>query len=475
MKKSIFLFISAAAILLLAGCAKEADDSGRIPMRVAPTVAEETKGSLDSDNLQEFFLRIVSSDHLFCDCDKFSRAGSSWASSRQFYWKNDTDPVTYTAAYFGYHDFTAEEFDNGVILTLPNNQRSRDRINGADLIVVPSATIKCEDTADGVLPLAFSHALAKVRFVLTLSEDFYYNGYVSGGCPLINAFIYSTQNFQFTPATGEVVAQTDTKQRIKPFLSEFVPGTAADMKSKVVYEVILVPQTIPAGELSVTFNVCEDGYSWSNPEEITLSPGQNSDIYINVDFAPGPTQQINGHKYVEMGDGLKWATCNVGANLPQDNGDDFFWSSVDAVEFTKWRFGYSSYTQFINPKYNDRTIPTLLPEDDAATSNWGAPWRMPTMKEMSVLADREKFEWSGNESSGFWVISKVPGYEGNRIYFHIGKGSSIHGSLTNSIVWLSTFLVDDQYFDGYWFLIPTGPGKMTEAIKVNMPVRAVAD
>ena len=31
--------------------------------------------------------------------------------------------------------------------------------------------------------------------------------------------------------------------------------------------------------------------------------------------------EINGHEYVEMGDGLKWATCNVGASVPQEAGD----------------------------------------------------------------------------------------------------------------------------------------------------------
>lgn len=32
---------------------------------------------------------------------------------------------------------------------------------------------------------------------------------------------------------------------------------------------------------------------------------------------------ISGHEFVEMGDGLKWAACNVGANRPEEFGDYF--------------------------------------------------------------------------------------------------------------------------------------------------------
>lgn len=35
------------------------------------------------------------------------------------------------------------------------------------------------------------------------------------------------------------------------------------------------------------------------------------------------TYQINGHEYVDLGlpSGLKWATCNVGANSPEEFGE----------------------------------------------------------------------------------------------------------------------------------------------------------
>ena len=34
----------------------------------------------------------------------------------------------------------------------------------------------------------------------------------------------------------------------------------------------------------------------------------------------------NGHEYVDLGLSVKWATCNVGAETPEDYGDYFAWA-----------------------------------------------------------------------------------------------------------------------------------------------------
>ena len=37
----------------------------------------------------------------------------------------------------------------------------------------------------------------------------------------------------------------------------------------------------------------------------------------------GDTTKINGHEYVDLGLSVKWATCNVGADSPEEYGDYF--------------------------------------------------------------------------------------------------------------------------------------------------------
>ena len=129
-------------------------------------------------------------------------------------------------------------------------------------------------------------------------------------------------------------------------------------------------------------------------------------------------------EYVEMGDGLKWATVNVGATAPQGYGDYFAWGE------TQPKIEYSWNTYFDNPsgdgntfiKYTTNKDTQLRPEDDAATVNWGGDWRMPTEADWIALGNSADFEWNwtddyqGTGVSGEIVTSKVSGFEGNSIF-----------------------------------------------------------
>ena len=95
-----------------------------------------------------------------------------------------------------------------------------------------------------------------------------------------------------------------------------------------------------------------------------------------------PENIINGHEYVDLGlpSGLKWATCNVGANTPEEYGNYYAWGEI--VPKTD---------------YSDENCATLGKQlsdisgnanYDAATANWGASWRMPTKEE--IMAELSK-------------------------------------------------------------------------------------
>lgn len=171
----------------------------------------------------------------------------------------------------------------------------------------------------------------------------------------------------------------------------------------------------------------------------------------------GPTQ-INGHKFVAMGDGLKWATCNIGASKPEEHGDFFIWgetepcySSFDPLiwkEDQMYAYETSKYFTHESPinaiKYNGPDGKTVLePSDDAATSNWGDTWRMPTAKEFEKLLDENLFTWEKttvNGVEGFTVTSKVEGYEGNSIFFPFTKhfkARSLTSIFPTSAYWTS--------------------------------------
>ena len=113
------------------------------------------------------------------------------------------------------------------------------------------------------------------------------------------------------------------------------------------------------------------------------------------------------HAYVDLGlpSGLLWATCNVGADNPEDYGDYFAWGETQPKDTYNWNTyqycngSYNTLTKYCNNSsygYNGFTdnLTTLLPEDDAATANWGSDWRMPTEGEWQELYDNTTVTWT---------------------------------------------------------------------------------
>ena len=115
----------------------------------------------------------------------------------------------------------------------------------------------------------------------------------------------------------------------------------------------------------------------------------------------------NGHEYVDLGlpSGLLWATCNVGANTPEEYGDYFAWGETtpkDTYNWSTYRYcngDYGKLTKYCSISiYGDNgftdTLTVLFPEDDAATANWGDGWCMPTADQWRELSDNTITAWT---------------------------------------------------------------------------------
>lgn len=104
------------------------------------------------------------------------------------------------------------------------------------------------------------------------------------------------------------------------------------------------------------------------------------------------------HEYVDLGlpSGLLWATCNVGANSPEECGNYYAWGETQPKDYYGWEnylfYGEGEYPWITCTKYNHNGL-TLLPEDDPATQ-WGASWRMPTVEDWQELFDNTTNEWT---------------------------------------------------------------------------------
>ena len=113
----------------------------------------------------------------------------------------------------------------------------------------------------------------------------------------------------------------------------------------------------------------------------------------------------NVHDWVDLGLSVKWATCNIGANKPEDYGDYYAWGETS----TK-----SSYTENNSKTYGKRFSDIGgKSQYDAARSNWGGTWRMPTESELEELKNKCTWKWTTqNGVKGY----KITGPNGNSIF-----------------------------------------------------------
>ncbi len=252
-----------------------------------------------------------------------------------------------------------------------------------------------------------------------------------------------------------VVARQGSQQALLGYIFS-LPGdvngdgnvTMADANAVVNYFLSTDKENI------TNFNVASANIN--GDEDITMADANQ----IVNGFLSGGTVKYdpyNGHEYVDLGLSVKWATCNVGAEKPEDYGDYFTWgetektTSICGVAWDEYRFcklvGFSDDEEFqgdydvegqgtlcVLSKYNSTDGKTVLDaEDDAAAVNWGGAWRMPTVDELKELYENCTWEYKDdfNGVSGYKVTSKKTGYTDKYIFLPLAG------------------FIDDFCYDGY--------------------------
>ena len=172
----------------------------------------------------------------------------------------------------------------------------------------------------------------------------------------------------------------------------------------------------------------------------TISEGFTAICTITVD-----------RQYVDLAlpSGIMWATCNMGADNPEDAGSFFAWGETESkTEFSWSTYNYCNGSETAITKYciisTNGTVDnktSLDSEDDVAHVCWGGNWRMPTKDEFSELIENCTWTWTTlNGKSGY----RVTGPNNNSIFLPTSgykDGTTLKGS-TSGYFWTSSLYMD---------------------------------
>lgn len=147
-----------------------------------------------------------------------------------------------------------------------------------------------------------------------------------------------------------------------------------------------------------------------------------ADINVIIDIILKGQPAVSTKDWVDLGlpSGTLWATCNVGANCPEEYGDYFAWGetfSKDYYDWTTYKWciggmdGITKYSYGVNGFADFKS--ELEPEDDVAYVHWGPSWRMPTLAQQDEL--REHCTWTWTTLNGVNGCL-VTGPNGNSIF-----------------------------------------------------------
>lgn len=257
----------------------------------------------------------------------------------------------------------------------------------------------------------------------------------------------------------------------------------ANAEGVLIFSVAVLDQTATADR---KIHVSQSG--WPSSASFSAAALTKGASYNTVCQLSGPYKTIGGHSGVRLwADGPYWATCNIGAESPTDNGYYYMWGSTQGYEYRDLEgddndgfykagtntkiddgFAWTNYTKF--GTYDGTNTETygftkytggdgksqLEPIDDAAAIEWGSGWRMPTGGENGEFKKLyDNCVWTWNIELGGYLMTGKGEYAGISVFFPAaGDGESTFLSLPGGVgIYWSSSLVTSHTCSAYdvWF------------------------
>ena len=236
--------------------------------------------------------------------------------------------------------------------------------------------------------------------------------------------------------------------------------------------------------------IANDGYSfvnWMESETVVSSNASYTFTVTGNRSIVAVFSVSSAGTYVDLGlpSGTLWATCNIGADAPEQYGDHFAWGEIQPKNNYSWEeyqfcegsentltkycydaeYGYNGYV-------DELTI--LLPEDDAATVYWGEDWRMPTREEWEELMNNTSATATVRNGVNGWLFTSE---NGNSLFLPSAGRRKDTGYYTGDLYYWSSTLNTHHAPKAAWFFYSSSGachmGNWTYYRNYGQSVRAV--
>lgn len=303
MKAIKILTMAALATAVFASCSSEDElAQNNYPMDNVVRIMTSVDGmntrasygnSTDKLNSFGFCIKNANSEKYTYDNIKVSQEGSNWIPATQMFWQNSTTAVD-ILAYAPYQETTEDANGKVKVFEKPDYafsvkaDQSDAEDYSSDLIVYKQTgfTPGSELNTSKAVDVTFTHLLSQLNLTIELRDQFNTNnntvtkGFVTD--VKVNGTIISSKvNFASAPISVQVDGTQATA--ITPETTEFTPAENTTNHHAVFnYSAIVIPQTVAAGNFSISFKVNNTEYIWTATSDVNFVSGKKHDLHLFV-------------------------------------------------------------------------------------------------------------------------------------------------------------------------------------------------
>jgi len=300
MKAIKILTMAALATAVFASCSGEDElAQSNYPMDNVVRIMTSVDGmntrasygnSTDKLNSFGFCINNAGSDKYTYDNIKVTKEGNNWNPATQMLWQNSTTAVD-ILAYAPYQETTEDATGKVKIFgktdyafSVQADQSDAEDYS-SDLIVFKQTgfTPGSELNTSKAVEVAFTHLLSQLNLTIELRDQFNTNnntvtkGFVTD--VKVNGTIISSKvDFSASP----ISVQVDGTQAaaITPETTGFTPAENATAHAVFNYSAIVIPQTVAAGNFSISFKVDGTEYIWTATDAVTFESGKKHELHL---------------------------------------------------------------------------------------------------------------------------------------------------------------------------------------------------